>query len=97
MNQPQFNIQTKEIIMKKISIALLALAALSTTALANDNRDGRGYQDSLGQFTSPTAGASLFGPTVSDEMIRKHKGLSTVVPNQALHRFEKNGTTQSDS
>lgn len=81
--------------MKKISITLLTLAALSTTALANDNRDGRGYQDSLGQFTSPTADASLFGPVVSDAMIRKHKGMSAVVPNQATHLFEKNGTTES--
>jgi hypothetical protein len=81
--------------MNKISIALLALAALSTTALASDNRDGRGYQDTVGQFTSPTADASLFGPAVSETTIRKHKGMSPVVPNQAARLFEKNGTTDS--
>lgn len=59
--------------MKAISIVLLALAALSTTAFANDNRDGRGYQDSLGQFTSPTANANLFAPAESNAMIRKRK------------------------
>ena len=75
--------------MKKISVALLALAALSTTALANDNRDGRGYQDSLGQFTSPTADASLFGPKVSTKIT------STVARYQAFRLFEKNGTTDS--
>jgi hypothetical protein len=37
--------------MNKFAISLLALAALSTTAFASDNRDGRGYQDSLGMFT----------------------------------------------
>jgi hypothetical protein len=81
--------------MKKISIVLLALAALSTTALASDNRDSRGYQDSLGQFTSPTAGASLFSPMVSEMTIRKHKGLSTVAPLQAFRVYEKAGTTDS--
>jgi hypothetical protein len=95
MNQPKLSNQTKEIIMKKISIALLALAAISTAALANDNRDGRGYQDSLGQFTSPTEGTTLFGPAVSEATIRKHKGMSAIVPNQAVRLFEKNGTTDS--
>ena len=41
--------------MKKISIVLLALAALSTAALANDNRDGRGFTDTYGMFVSATA------------------------------------------
>jgi hypothetical protein len=37
--------------MNKLAITVLALAALSTTAFASDNRDGRGYQDTLGMFT----------------------------------------------
>lgn len=37
--------------MNKFAISLLALAALSTTAFASDNRDSRGYQDTLGMFT----------------------------------------------
>ncbi len=81
--------------MKKISIVLLALAALSTTALASDNRDSRGSQDSLGMFVSPTADAALFGPSVSDATMRKHKGLSPVIQDQAFRIFEKNGTTDS--
>ena len=82
--------------MKKISIALLALAALSTAALANDNRDSRGYQDSLGQFTSPTAGSSLFGPKVSEATIMKHKGLSASAIQDLTRMTEKNGTTNYD-
>ena len=81
--------------MKKISIVLLALAAISTAALANDNRDGRGNTDSLGMFVSPTAGAKLFGSAVSDAMIRKHKGLAPITQDQAFRIYEKNGTTDS--
>ena len=80
--------------MKKISIALLALAAISTVAVASDNRDGRGYQDSLGQFTSPTAGASFFAPKVSEATILKHKGLSS---SDFSRMTEKNGTTNYDN
>ncbi len=59
--------------MKKFSITLLALAALSTAALANDNRDGRGSTDSLGQFTSPTGGATVFDKAMPKMMMRTHK------------------------
>lgn len=58
--------------MNKIAITLLALAALSTTAFANDNRDGRGYQDSLGMFTVLNSDSSA-----SDLVVMKYKGLST--------------------
>lgn len=74
--------------MSKIAITLLALAALSTTALANDNRDGRGYQDTLGMFT--VQGANFPGTKVSDVMIRKHKGLSEISPMQLARLVEKN-------
>ncbi len=73
--------------MNKISVALLALAALSTTALANDNRDSRGLQDSMSQFTPVTAG--VFIPKVTNKVE------STVAQYQAFRLFEKNGTTDS--
>ena len=57
--------------MKKISLVLLALATLSTTALANDNRDGRGNTDSLGMFTSPTGPTTVFDHVMS--IMKKHK------------------------
>ena len=58
--------------MNKFAITVLALAALSTTAFASDNRDGRGYQDSLGMFTVLNNGSSA-----SDLVVMKYKGLST--------------------
>ena len=73
--------------MNKISIALLALTALSTTALASDNRDSRGLQDSMSQFTPVTSG--VFLPKVTN------KSASTVAQDQAFRLFEKNGTTDS--
>jgi hypothetical protein len=84
---PQVYNETKETTMNKISIALLALAALSTTALANDNRDSRGSQDSMSLFTPVTAG--VFGPKVLK------KADSTATQYQAFRLFEKNGTTDS--
>lgn len=72
--------------MKKISIAVLALAALSTAAFASDNRDGRGYQDSLGQFTIQSPDANLFVPQASSDEVQK----------KAARLTEKNGTTDYD-
>ena len=61
--------------MNKFAITFLALAALSTTALASDNRDSRGYTDSLGMFT--VMGNGYIGAANSDIAFLNNKGVST--------------------
>ena len=61
--------------MNKFAITFLALAALSTTAFANDNRDSRGYQDTLGMFT--VMGNSYIGAAKSGIASLNNKTIST--------------------
>ena len=61
--------------MNKFAITVLALTALSTSAFAGDNRDSRGYTDSLGMFT--VMGNSYIGAANSDIALLNNKSIST--------------------
>ena len=72
--------------MNKFAITLLALAAVSTTAFASDNRDSRGYTDSLGMFTLLDNNASI--TTNSNVGQLNYRGVLT--KNEMTRLFEKN-------
>ena len=61
--------------MNKFAITVLALTALSTSAFAGDNRDSRGYTDSLGMFT--VMGNSYIGAAKSGIASLNNKAIST--------------------
>lgn len=79
--------------MKKISIVLLALAAISTTAFANNSRDVR----TIAEYTGPYPELSgdnlnvLVTPKISQVMSFKHSGLSTQAEKEINRLDEKNG------
>ncbi len=72
--------------MNKFAITLLALAAVSTTAFASDNRDSRGYTDSLGMFTLLDNNASI--TTNSNVGQLNYRGVLT--KKEMTRLFEKN-------
>ena len=83
--------------MNKIAITLLALAAISTSALANDRVDVRSTVGYTGPYPELSSENVAFAKQPSAATIRKHKGLSDAALREVSRLDEKNGSHVSSS